>query len=141
VLQMFYYAYPVLMIFAAAVLLLTDWVTVGVYAMVMGLFCGLLLYFQDLRLSTNEGYMIFLLSFAYLFVPSKHRLMRWLVVSFIVAHGMSEAVADWLTGGWYMDHLHMHVKLAEWLAAMSVLVQMIGGVAMLFRDARYFWTG
>jgi hypothetical protein len=40
-----------------------------------------------------------------------------------------------------MEHLALPIKLAEWLAAVSVLVQMIGGVALLFRDGRYFWSG
>jgi len=31
--------------------------------------------------------------------------------------------------------------LGEWLAAVSVLVQMIGGAALLLRDGRYFWSG
>ncbi|NJL25305.1 MAG: hypothetical protein HC902_09080 [Calothrix sp. SM1_5_4] len=101
----------------------------------------MLLYLQDLRLSSNEGYFIFLLTAAYLFVPSKHRLMRWLIISFFVATGMSQASPDWLTGNWYMEHLAIPVKLAEWLAALSVLVQMIGGASLLFRDGRYFWTG
>ncbi len=136
-----YYAYAVFMTIAAAVLILTDWVTFGFYLLLIGMFFGVLLYFQDLRLSSNEGYFIFFVSFAYLFIPSKHRLMRRLIVSFFVARGLSEATADFLTGGWYIEHLNVPVKLAEWLAAMSVLVQMIGAAAILFRDGRYFWSG
>jgi len=136
-----YYTYLVLIGIAACLLLLTEWVALGYWFLTLGTFLGLTLYFQDLRLSSNEGYLIFLFSLAYLFIPSKHRLMRRLVISFFVAHGLSEAAADWLSGIWYMDHLHAPVKLAEWLAAMSVLVQMIGAGAMLFRDGRYFWTG
>ena len=38
--------------------------------------------------------------------------------------------------------MHVQPKVAEWLAAMSVLVQMIGGATHpFFRDGRYFWTG
>lgn len=140
-LSTFYYSYAVFMALAATVLLLTEWVAFGYYLLMIGSLFGVSLYFQDLRLSTNEGYMIFFMTFAYLFIPSKHRLMRRLVVSFFVARGLSEAAADWLTGSWYMEHLHVPIKLAEWLAAMSVLVQMIGAAAMLFRDARYFWSG
>lgn len=141
ILTFFYWTYAVFMVIAALTLLLTDLVAVGYYLLLIGGLCGLLLYFQDLRLSSNEGYFIFFLSFAYLFVPSKHRLMRWLIVSFFVARGMSQASPDWLTGNWYMEHLNLPVKLAEWLAALSVLVQMIGGATLLFRDGRYFWTG
>ncbi len=136
-----YYAYAVFAAMAAGVLLLTNWVVLGYILLVIGSFFGLTLYFQDLRLSSNEGYLIFLFSLCYLLIPSKHRLMRRLTISFFVAHGLSEAAADWLSGIWYMEHFQVPVKLAEWLAAMSVLVQMIGAAAMLFRDGRYFWTG
>jgi hypothetical protein len=105
------------------------------------MFFGMLMYFQDLRLSSNEGYFIFFMTFAYLLIPSKHRLMRWLVVSFFAARGLSQASPDWLSGNWYREHLHIPVKLAEWFAALSLLTQMIGSAALLFRDARFFWTG
>ncbi|MBX3021336.1 MAG: hypothetical protein KF799_06615 [Bdellovibrionales bacterium] len=140
-LSTFYWTYAIFMGIAALALLLTDLVALGYYLMLIASLCGLVLYFQDLRLSSNEGYFIFMMTFAYMFVPSKHRLMRWMVVSFFVARGMSQASPDWLTGNWYMEHLSLPVKLAEWLAAVSVLVQMIGGAILLFRDGRYFWTG
>jgi hypothetical protein len=141
VLTVFYWTYAIFMGIAALALLLTDLAALGFYLMLIATACGLLLYFQDLRLSSNEGYYIFFLTFAYLFIPSKHRLMRWLIVSFFVARGISQVSPDWLTGNWYMEHLNLPVKLAEWLAALSVLVQTIGGASLLFRDARYFWSG
>lgn len=141
VLTVIFYAYGVFMGLAALVFLLTEFVGLGVYLLLFGALFGASLYFQDLRLSSNEGYFILFSTFAFLFVPSKHRLMRWLVVSFFVAQGLSQASPDWLTGNWYLNHLGLPVKLAEWLAALSVLVQMIGAAALLFRDGRYFWTG
>ncbi len=141
ILSVIYYAYAVFAILAAAVLLLTEWVTFGYYLLLLALFMAVNLYFQDLRLSTNEGYFILFVSAAYLFVPSKHRLMRGLMVSFFVARGLSQCATDWLTGSWYIEHLGVPAKLGEWFAAVSVLVNMLGGAAMLFRDGRYFWTG
>ena len=140
VLSPIYYAYAFFMLCAAAILILTDWVKPGYYMLLIGTGLGLILYFQDLRLSTNDGYFIFFVTSAYLFVPSKHRLMRRLLVSFFVARGLAQCVPDWLTGSWYMDNLTLPVKFAEWLAALSVLVHAIGGMALLMRDGRYFWT-
>lgn len=140
-LNVVYYAYPVFSLLATAVLLLIDWVWLGYYLLLISWVLAMVLYFQDLRLSTNEGYMILFVTFAYLFVPSKHRLMRGVLVSFFVARGLSELSPDWLTGSWYLEHLKVPVKIAEWMAALSVLVQMLGGASLLFRDARYFWTG
>lgn len=136
-----FFAYGVIILLSTLCFLLTDLVGLGFYLLIIGLGLGFLLYTQDLRLSSNEGYFIFFASFAYLFIPSKHRLMRWLIVSFFAARGLSQASPDWLSGNWYMEHLGLPIKLAEWLAAVSVLVQMIGGAALLFRDGRYFWTG
>ena len=140
-LTFFYYTYAVLSLFSALAFLLSDLVAVGYYLLVIATLLGLLMYGQDLRLSSNEGYFVFLMSAAFLLVPSKHRLMRGLIASFFVARGLAQASPDWLTGNWYMEHLHLAVKLAEWLAALSLLVQMIGGATLLFRDGRYFWTG
>lgn len=140
-LESIYFTYGGLMIAAALILLVTEWVAAGFYLMVLGLFFGVLLYFQDLRLSSNEGYLILLLSFAFLFVPSKHRLMRRLVISFFIAEGLAQASPDWLGGSWYIEHLHVPIKLGEWLAAVSVVSYMIGAAALLFRDGRFFWTG
>lgn len=141
IISVLYYSYAVFAALAALVLILTDWVAFGIYLLNIAFVLALGLYFQDLRLSTNEGYFILLLSFSYLYLPSKHRLMRWLIVSFFVARGLSQATADWLTGSWYLEHLSLPVKFAEWLAAVSVLAQMIGAAALLFRDGRYFFTG
>jgi hypothetical protein len=136
-----FFAYGAIILLSTLCFLLTDLVALGFYSLILGSFFGFLLYTQDLRLSSNEGYFIFFASFAFLFVPSKHRLMRWLIVSFFAARGLSQASPDWLSGTWYMEHLHLPIKLAEWLAAVSVLVQMIGGASLLFRDGRFFATG
>ncbi len=141
ILSFFFYTYGVFVLLSALCFLLTELVGLAFYLLLMGMGLSMVLYFQDLRLSSNEGYFILFTSFAFLFVPSKHRLMRWLVVSFFVARGLSQASPDWLSGVWYLEHLGLPIKLGEWLAAVSVLVQMIGGAAMLLRDGRYFWSG
>jgi hypothetical protein len=139
-LSFLFYSYAVFAALAMLCFFVSGLASLGYYLLLMATGFGLILYFQDLRISSNEGYFIFFLSFAYLLVPSKHRLMRWMIVSFFAARGLSQASPDWLTGSWYSEHLSLPIKLAEWLAALSVLVQMIGGVALLFRDGRFFWT-
>lgn len=141
VIEFVYYCYVFFAGFASLVLILTEWVSFGFYLLLIAIWLGMALYFQDVRLSTNDGYFIFFVTFAYLYIPSKHRLMRTLLVSFFVARGLSQLAADWLAGSWYMEHMHVPAKAGEWFAAISVLVQMIGGVTLLLRDARYFLTG
>jgi hypothetical protein len=50
--------------------------TLGFYFLLLTMLMGFTLYFQDLRISSNEGYFIFFMTFTFLFIPSKHRLMR-----------------------------------------------------------------
>ncbi len=140
-LSFLFYAYAFFIVISALVFLLTEIVGFAYYTLFVGTILAMILYFQDLRLSSNEGYFILFTSFAFLLVPSKHRLMRWLVVSFFAARGLSQASPDWLSGVWYEQHLGLPIKLGEWLAAVSVLVQMIGGATLLLRDGRYFWSG
>ena len=140
-LSVIFFLYALFSTMAAATFIMTEMIAGGFYFLLTATGLAMILYFQDLRLSTNDGYFILFVSFAYLMVPSKHRLMRRLIVSFFVARGLSQLAADWLAGGWYLEHMHVQPKVAEWLAALSVLVQMIGGATLLFRDGRYFWTG
>ena len=102
---------------------------------------GFLLYIQDFRLSSNPGYLLFLLSFFYLLVPGKGRLFRLFIVSFFVASGLRKLSPEWLTGSWFLMHWPLQGKLAEWLAVLSTLIELLAAAAMLLRDARYFWTG
>lgn len=136
-----FYVYGFFVALSALFFLLTEWVGLAFYLLLIGTGLGMVLYFQDLRLSSNEGYFILFNSFAFLLIPSKHRLMRWLIVSFFAARGLSQASPDWLSGNWYLEHMGLPIKLGEWLAALSVLVQMIGGAALILRDGRYFWSG
>jgi hypothetical protein len=94
-------------------------------------------YFRDYRLSSNEHFFWLLLTLLYLFIPNKENTIRFFVVSFWVAWGLIRLRPEWMTGLWLLDHISMPVKLAEWLAAMSVLLVMILPFGLLFQDGRY----
>jgi hypothetical protein len=108
--------------------------------LVLALAPGLLLYVQDYRLSSNPGYVLMMFSLLYLFVPGKARLFRVFIVSFFVASGILKLSSEWLSGDWFLEHWPMPAKLAEWLAALSGLIELVGAAALLFRDGRYFWS-
>ena len=113
----------------------------GYFLLLFALFPFLILYFQDFRLSSNPGYALILFTFLFLFIPDKSRVFRWVVVSYFVASGLLKLSPEWLTGMWFTQHWTMPVKLGEWLAALSAIVELIAPAALLFRDGRYFWTG
>lgn len=140
-LSIMYFAYAAMMGIAAMVFLFTEFVAIGYFFLSIGFLLSVTVYFQDYRLSSNEGYFTLLATIAYLYLPAKHRLMRWLFASFFIAIGLSLTSPAWLAGTWFQQRLGVPIKLGEWFAALSVLVSMIGGISLLFRDGRYFWSG
>jgi hypothetical protein len=104
----------------------------------------LILYVQDLRLHGNIHYLLFALTFCFLYIPSKPLLLRWLLASYYVATGLLDLSPNWLTGQWFVvqfqtvRNIHIPVKLGEWLAAMAVLVQLLAPVALWFSALRHF---
>lgn len=107
------------------------------FLLILCFFCFLGLYFRDYRLSSNEHYFWLLLTFLYLFIPNKENNLRFFTISFWLAFGIIRLKPEWMTGLWIVDHLPMPTKLAEWVAALSVLIWMIAPFGLLFRDGRY----
>ncbi|MAV91341.1 MAG: hypothetical protein CL676_07955 [Bdellovibrionaceae bacterium] len=102
---------------------------------------GFFLYTQDFRLSSNAGFLTFLLSFIYLLIPSKTFSFRLIVVALYLAFALLKLQADWLSGFWIIEQLKVPDKLGEWLAALMTLVEMIAPLMLLIKDGRYFWSG
>lgn len=139
--EMLFHAYGVIAVLAVAVFLFTRFTGLGWFMLMTLLILKSLFYFQDLRLTSNVHYAIFVMSFCYLFIPNKANLLRWLLISFYVASGLLRLSPNWLTGQFFIEQLHVPVKLGEWLAGMTVLAEMIGPVVLLFRDLRNFLIG
>jgi hypothetical protein len=97
-----------------------------------------ILYIQDLRLTGNVHYLLFVLNFCFLFVPAKPNVLRWVLVSYYVASGLLRLSPNWLSGQQFVDQLAVPIKLGEWLAAMAVLLELLAPVALWFRDLRNF---
>lgn len=136
--EVIFHSFGVLAIVAALVFFFTRIASLGwALLFVLLIFKGLL-YVQDLRLSQNVHYLIFILNICFLFVPNKGSLLRWMIVSYYLATGLLKLSPNWLTGQWFVDQIHVPIKLGEWLAAVSVLVEMLAPVALFFRDVRNF---
>lgn len=99
--------------------------------------CFLTLYFRDYRLSSNEHYFWLLVTLLYLFVPNKINNLRFIIISFWIALALIRLKPEWMTGLWILDQFPMPVKLAEWIAALSVLILLVIPFGLLFRDGRY----
>lgn len=141
VLKVFLYAYAFFAFSSLFFFFFTRFTGFAFFLLVCTFVPGFILYIQDYRLSSNPGYVLFLFTFFYMLVPGKARLFRLFVVSFFIASGLMKLSPEWLSGSWFMQHWPIHAKLAEWLAVLSTLIELIASAALLLRDARYFWTG
>lgn len=133
-----FHGYGVLAVMTAVVFLITRLVGFGWFLLVLTSIFKAILYIQDMRLSGNVHYFIVVASFCYLLVPNKAHLLRWLTASYFAASGLLKLSPNWLSGQWFVDLLHVPVKLGEWLAAVSALVEMLAPMALFFRDLRNF---
>lgn len=136
-----FHSYCVIALLAMGLFFFSRLIGVAWFLLALLLALKALFYFQDLRLSTNVHYLLFVLNFCFLFIPSKPNMLRWMVVAYYVASGLLKLSPNWLTGQWFVDQLHVPIKLGEWLAAMAVLVEMLAPVALWFRDLRNFLIG
>jgi hypothetical protein len=134
-----FYFYFVLGLLTALLFFVTR-TSVLSWSFLMGL-CLLKVFFyiQDLRLSSNVHYLLFGIQFIYLLVPNKQLTLKAFILSYFLASGLFKMSPSWLTGDWFLHHNVVRVKLAEWFAALTILIEMIGTAALLFGRGRYFF--
>ncbi|MBX7231672.1 MAG: hypothetical protein K1X29_06265 [Bdellovibrionales bacterium] len=136
--EIIFHTFGFLSILTLFVFFFTRFISIGWVLLLILLLFKSLLYIQDIRLSSNIHYILFILNFAYLFLPCKAHVLRWLLVSYYVAVGLLKMSPNWLTGQWFVDQLHIPIKLGEWFAAMSVVIEMLAPVALFFKNIRHF---
>ncbi len=136
-----YYFYFALSLIAAVMFFFTRAVAVNWSLLFALLLLKSFIYFQDFRLSLNIHYFLLCLQFIYLFIPSKKNVLLGFIVSYYLASGFLKLSPEWLTGQWFLQQHPMKPKLAEWMAALSILAEMIGAAALLFKRGRYFLIG
>jgi hypothetical protein len=137
-LKFIYGCYLGFAILTGLLMLSTRIVGAAWFSMLLTTFMLIMLYFQDYRLSSNIIYFHLLCSFIWLFVPNKTRSLKVIAVSYFLAKGLVMLSPEWLIGKWYLEHIEIPKKLAEWFAALSTIIVFIGPVALFFKDLRYF---
>ena len=74
----------------------------------------------------------------WLFLPSKVLSFKLLLAGYFVTSGIHKLSPEWLTGRWFIDNLNIPVKLAEWFAALSTIIEFIAPAVLFLKDGRYF---
>lgn len=95
-----------------------------------------LFYALDASLRSNILGFFLLLSFGYLFVPSKIKLVRYVTLVFYLVDAYTKLNADWLSGLPLYGSIAVPEKGLEWIAAFSVIIQIVMPFFLISRDGQ-----
>lgn len=95
---------------------------------------------QDYRMMGNYHYMPFLASLAFLLLPDKRRLLRYLLVAFYVGAGTLKLDYEWLSGLAMIRTPIIQGKLLELACAYVVVLELVLVFGLLSRSKRLFWA-
>jgi hypothetical protein len=137
-LAFFFYTYIVLAVLAGIVLISSRWVGLGWFLLLLATLLKGTLYLQDFRLAANVHYLHFLFLIIWLILPSKILSFKLILAGYFVTSGIHKLSPEWLTGRWFLEHMEIPVKLAEWLAALATMIEFIAPVVLFLKDGRYF---
>lgn len=123
--EVLYFLYPFLALLAGLFFVSVRLYLGGWIFLFLAFLFKLGIYFQDSRLSSNAHYLLLVAHFVYLFIPQKKSILKYLLVSFMVASGFLKLNSDWLSGNWIHHHTDFNQKVCEWIAALSSLAELI----------------
>lgn len=112
----------------------------GVSFLALSAILKLLFLFSDYRMMGNYHYMALTLQFAFLVLPEKKQVARFLLVLFYIAAGALKFNSDWLSGSAMIPLVFLQGKLLEVACAYVILLEMVIVPLVLFprRDVRLF---
>lgn len=82
-------------------------------------------YLLDASLRTNTYSIFIIITFGFLFLPNKSRLTRYLLFAYFLADAYTRLDPAWLSGLPLLQVLDLPEKGLEWVAAFSVIIQMV----------------
>lgn len=97
----------------------------------------LVLFLQDYRMMGNYHYMVWAVSFAYLFLPNKVVVIRWMIVLFYFFAGTLKLNREWLTAATFLVPLPLDQKLVEILCAYTIVLELVLIWGLLARQKIY----
>ncbi len=99
------------------------------------------LLFQDFRLQLNPHYMTFWITFVFLFIPAKRRVLQYLVVFFYFFAGTLKFTPEWISGAALLDTKPLGVPTSLIPAACMyvMMLELIFIWGLLSRKNWIFW--
>lgn len=95
---------------------------------------------QDFRLGGNYHYMAFVSTAAFLFLPAKRDLGRYLVVAYYVGAAALKFDYDWLSGAALHRAALLHAAALRVATTYVVLLETLGVLGLLCRSRLLFWS-
>ncbi|MGH7770315.1 MAG: hypothetical protein ACREQP_22915 [Candidatus Binatia bacterium] len=97
---------------------------------------------QDFQLRANQHYMAGFVSIAYLFLPHKRSVLRFLVVSFYFWSGTLKLNNEWLSGAalYGQDRLWFKGALHPWIFGYVVVLELFLAFGVLAKQSWIFWS-
>lgn len=115
--------------------------TAAYVALLLLQFFHALVLIQDVRLRLNQHYMATWVTLAFLFLPSKRRLVRYLIVGFYFWAGALKLDWEWLSGAaLYGKPLGVPPALIPLACAYVVVLEMVIVFGLLARNPWIFWA-
>jgi hypothetical protein len=98
------------------------------------------LLFQDYRLRQNQHYMLFFVTFVYLFLPNKRNLLRYTLVLFYIWAAGLKLNAEWLSGkALYHAPLWIHGRWIPIACAYVLVLEFFISWGLLSANKFIFW--
>ena len=114
----------------------------GAWTMTLISWCILTaVYLLDASLRTNTYTIFIVVTFGFLFMPSKVRLTKYLLFAYFIADAYTRLDPAWLSGLPLVDSLELPKKGLEWVAAFSVIIQLVMPFFAISKDGQRLGYG
>lgn len=95
----------------------------------------------DFSLYNNTQTLLFLLTFTFLFIPSKPLALKLSLLAFYFLDAIVKLKGDWTTGALLVEVFPVSYKGLEWIAVFSLLLQVSGPLLLFTKQPQYFIPG
>lgn len=99
------------------------------------------IYLLDASLRTNTYSIFIIIVFGFLFLPSKIKLTRYLLFVYFLADAYTRLDPAWLSGLPLLQSLDLPEKGLEWVAAFSVIIQLVMPFFAISKDSQRMGYG
>lgn len=110
----------------------------GMFLLFISFCLHLLIYLSRYNLYSNAQTLLVFVQIAFLFIPQKIRLIKWLILGSYIITGLLKFNSSWLGGFWFESKVNGPAKMMEWLAALCLIIEFTLSWGLMFREKQKF---